>query len=141
MRNAAVLAFTVVALLAVSPGPNVAAQAGWTTLFDGTTLKGGLELLWLATGKEDFLLETSRRTVEMLGSHGLDPIYVETAGGHTWIVWRDYLRDSAQLIFDPDAVARLKATASARKKEAEAAPAAGAGAEAAVTGARGRVRL
>jgi hypothetical protein len=40
MRNAAVLAFTVAALLTIAPGPNVAAQAGWTTLFDGTSLKG-----------------------------------------------------------------------------------------------------
>ena len=35
-------------------------------------LKKGLKLVWFATGKDDFLIETTRATVEMLKKHGFD---------------------------------------------------------------------
>jgi enterochelin esterase family protein len=62
-------------------------------------LKKGLKLVWFATGREDFLLKTSRATVEMLRKHGFDVIYNETPGAHTWINWRLYLKDFARLLF------------------------------------------
>jgi enterochelin esterase family protein len=65
--------------------------------------KDGLELLWMATGKEDFLLETSRSSVELLKKHGFNVTYRETDGGHTWIVWREYLREFAPLLFQSGA--------------------------------------
>lgn len=61
--------------------------------------KEGLELFWFATGKDDFLVETSRATVEMFKKHGFDVIYKESAGGHTWINWRDYLNEFAPQLF------------------------------------------
>ncbi len=67
---------------------------------DDANLKKGLKLLWLATGKEDFLLGTSRATVELLKKHGFNPVYKETAGGHTWINWRDYLTEFAPQLFN-----------------------------------------
>jgi enterochelin esterase family protein len=66
---------------------------------DNTALKRGLKLLWFATGKEDFLLATTRATVEMLKKHGFDPVYRETTGDHTWINWRDYLHEFAPQLF------------------------------------------
>jgi enterochelin esterase-like enzyme len=63
-------------------------------------LKKGLKLFWLATGKEDFLLGTSRATVELLKKHGFSPVYKETAGGHTWINWREYLTEFAPQLFN-----------------------------------------
>ena len=66
---------------------------------DGAELKNGLKLLWFATGKDDFLVETSRATVEMLRKHGLDVVYKETAGAHTWINWRAYLHEFAPQLF------------------------------------------
>ena len=36
------------------------------TTLDDASLKEGLELVWFATGKDDFLIETSRATVAML---------------------------------------------------------------------------
>jgi enterochelin esterase-like enzyme len=66
---------------------------------DNAEFKKGLELVWFATGKEDFLLETSRMTVDMLKKHGFDVVYKESEGGHTWINWRDYLHEFAQLLF------------------------------------------
>jgi len=66
---------------------------------DNAALKKGLKLLWFATGKEDFLLNLSRDTVDMFKRHGFDVTYKETAGGHTWLNWRDYLNGFAQLLF------------------------------------------
>jgi len=61
--------------------------------------KKGLRLFWFATGKEDFLIETSRATVELFKKHGFEVEYKETEGGHTWLNWRDYLHEFAPLLF------------------------------------------
>jgi enterochelin esterase-like enzyme len=66
---------------------------------DNAQAKKGLKLFWFGTGKDDFLVETSRKTVEMLKKHQFDVTYDETAGAHTWIVWREYLRDFAPKLF------------------------------------------
>lgn len=70
---------------------------------DNAKGKDGLELLWFATGKDDFLIETTRSTVKMLKSHGLDAQLKETEGGHTWLNWRDYLGEFAPLLFQKSA--------------------------------------
>ncbi len=72
-------------------------------------LKKGLELVWFATGKEDFLIETSRATVALLEKHKFDVVYKESAGGHTWINWRQYLIEFAGLLFADGATARARA--------------------------------
>jgi enterochelin esterase-like enzyme len=61
--------------------------------------KQGLRLVWFATGKKDFLVQTSHATVEMLRKHGFDVTFKQTEGAHTWENWRDYLHKFAQLIF------------------------------------------
>lgn len=66
---------------------------------DDPALKKGLRLVWFATGNEDFLLQTSRDTVDMLKKHGFAVEYTETGGGHTWINWREYLNVFAQRLF------------------------------------------
>lgn len=66
---------------------------------DDPKLKDDLKVVWFATGKEDFLLETSRVTVKTLEKHGFKVTYNETGGGHTWANWRDYLYEFAQLLF------------------------------------------
>ena len=40
MRYAVLLALTMAGLFGLAPGSHVEAQSGWTTLFDGTSLKG-----------------------------------------------------------------------------------------------------
>ena len=62
-------------------------------------LKKDLRLFWFATGKDDFLLRTTQATVELMKSHGFSPVYKETEGGHTWIVWRDYLHEFVPQLF------------------------------------------
>lgn len=68
-------------------------------VLDNDELKQGLKLFWFATGKDDFLVETSRATVEMFKKHKFDVAYEEGEGGHTWIVWRQYLNEFAPQLF------------------------------------------
>ncbi|NLH74066.1 MAG: esterase [Verrucomicrobia bacterium] len=68
-------------------------------ILDDPQLKEGLKLFWFATGKDDFLVNTSRATVEMFKKHGFNVVYNETEGAHTWIVWRQYLHEFAQQLF------------------------------------------
>jgi enterochelin esterase-like enzyme len=68
-------------------------------VLDDAKLKKGLKLLWFATGKDDFVLATTRATVEMLKKHGFKVEFKETEGAHTWIVWRNYLNEFAPLLF------------------------------------------
>jgi enterochelin esterase family protein len=62
-------------------------------------LKEGLKLLWIATGKDDFLMPRTRETVTLLEKHAFKPVFKETAGGHTWVVWREYLNEFAPQLF------------------------------------------
>ena len=66
---------------------------------DDASLKPGLKLFWFATGKDDFLVATSRATVEMFKKHGFEVVYKETEGAHTWLNWRDYLNEFAPQLF------------------------------------------
>lgn len=66
---------------------------------DDPKLKDGLKLIWFSTGKDDFLLETSLATVNMLKKHDFNLVFKESSGGHTWNNWRDYLHEFAQYLF------------------------------------------
>ena len=68
-------------------------------ILDDTKLKKGLKLFWFATGKDDFLVATSRATVDMFKKHRFDVVYKETEGAHTWINWRNYLNEFAPQLF------------------------------------------
>lgn len=69
-------------------------------ILDDPKLKEGLTLFWFATGKDDFLVETSRATVELFKKHGFQVTYKESDGGHTWDNWRDYLHEFAPQLFE-----------------------------------------
>ncbi len=61
--------------------------------------KKGLKLFWFATGRDDFLVQVTRSTVDLFKAHGFTPVYQEGDGGHTWINWRDYLSRFAPQLF------------------------------------------
>lgn len=93
-------------IIGIQPNPamaNAPAGPSWeernAAALDNPAGKKGLKLLWFATGTEDFLLGTSRATVEMLRKHGYAVTYKETSGAHTWINWRLYLNEFAPLLF------------------------------------------
>ncbi len=58
-----------------------------------------LQLLWIACGKEDRLIEANRKFVDWLKGKGVQNTYLETPGGHAWLVWRRYLSDFVPLLF------------------------------------------
>ena len=58
-----------------------------------------LDLVYYAMGKDDFLYNTVAPTRAMLDKYGIEHVYNETAGGHTWINWRRYLADFAPRLF------------------------------------------
>jgi enterochelin esterase family protein len=86
-----------------SGGTNAPAGPTWEErhkdALDNAKLKKNLKLVWFATGKDDFLIETSRGSVAMLKQHGFNPVFNETDGGHTWINWRNYLHEFAPQLF------------------------------------------
>jgi enterochelin esterase family protein len=75
----------------------------WETVhaagLDNAALIKWTKLLWLATGVDDRLITNTRATVEILKRHGFEPEFLETPGAHTWLVWRDYLRQFAPRLF------------------------------------------
>lgn len=79
------------------PGPSF--EEKHQTILDDAKLKEGLRLFWFATGKDDFLVETTRATVAMFKKHGFQVVYRETDGAHTWDKWREYLREFAPQLF------------------------------------------
>ena len=62
-------------------------------------LKKGVKLFWLGIGKDDFLLDTHKKSLALLQKNGFQPEVKETDGGHTWINWRNYLNDFAPRLF------------------------------------------
>ena len=58
-----------------------------------------LDLVYYAMGKDDFLYNTVAPTRAMLTKHGIDHVYNESGGGHTWINWRRYLADFVPRLF------------------------------------------
>lgn len=91
------------AVTAPAPGQLTPAGEAWAkqhaAKLGDANLKKGLKLFWFATGKDDFLLGTTNATVALFKQHGFAPIYKETAGGHTWLNWRDYLNEFAPMLF------------------------------------------
>jgi enterochelin esterase family protein len=64
----------------------------------GTNKK--LKLLWIAIGKEDFLLNRNKPLDEALTASGINHTFKITEGGHSWPVWRKYLAEFAPMVFD-----------------------------------------
>jgi enterochelin esterase-like enzyme len=81
----------------VTPGPGFEERN--KAALDNASLKKGLKLLWIATGKEDAGRERTVKTVEMFKAHGFSPVYKESGRGHVWLNWRDYLAEFAPQLF------------------------------------------
>lgn len=58
-----------------------------------------LRLLYFAMGETDFLYNRVAPTRALFEKYGIDHIYNESPGGHTWINWREYLTDFAPRLF------------------------------------------
>jgi enterochelin esterase-like enzyme len=59
-----------------------------------------VKLFWIGCGKHDNLIgDGDRRLSELLTRRGIKHVFHETEGAHTWIEWRAYLREYAQVLF------------------------------------------
>lgn len=65
----------------------------------GTNAK--LNLLWIGCGRSDFLIQRNDRLAEVLKARGVNHVYRQTEGAHTYTVWRQYLGEFAPLLFQP----------------------------------------
>jgi enterochelin esterase-like enzyme len=59
----------------------------------------GPRLVWLTCGREDPFLAANRRVIAWLEQQGVSIAAGETAGGHTWPVWREDLVRFVPLLF------------------------------------------
>ena len=55
-------------------------------------------LYWIAIGNEDFLYDNVAEYRHWLDENGLPYTYYESAGGHTWLNWQDYICRFLQMI-------------------------------------------
>jgi enterochelin esterase-like enzyme len=58
-----------------------------------------LKLVWIACGTDDRLIELNRKLREWLKLKGVQHTAIETAGAHTWMVWRRNLAAFSSLLF------------------------------------------
>ena len=58
-----------------------------------------MRLFSISVGDKDFTLAGSKNLAEMLKKRGIKNDLHISGGGHTWINWRHYLNDYAQLLF------------------------------------------
>src|SRR5712692_3647389 len=58
-----------------------------------------LQLLWIACGKDDRLIDINRKFRAWLASKNIKHVDIETPGAHTWMVWRRNLTEFSSLLF------------------------------------------
>jgi enterochelin esterase-like enzyme len=68
-------------------------------LLSDPKLNDRIRLFWFATGKDDFVLPSTKAALAMLDQHNIRYRYKETEGGHTWPNWRAYLNEFVPLLF------------------------------------------
>ncbi len=81
-------------------GPFMNAESEFNeALSKPAALNSRLRLLWVGCGRQDFLYQANRQFVDLLKSKGVKVQYHETEGSHVWSVWRQYLNETALLLF------------------------------------------
>ncbi len=61
--------------------------------------KSGVDLYWIACGKDDFLYKSVQDLRKFLDDNKFPYQYFESTGGHTWTNWRIYLSELSQKLF------------------------------------------
>jgi len=77
------------------PPPNAIAGA----LADREAVNAKLKLLWIASGRDDFLLERNKEFTALLEKRKIRHQWLLTEGNHSWPVWRNYLGEFAPVLF------------------------------------------
>lgn len=74
-------------------------EAVATALDNPAATNEKLELLWIACGKDDFLLKRNEEFIALLKDKGIQHEWRLTEGNHSWPVWRIYLSELAPKLF------------------------------------------
>jgi enterochelin esterase-like enzyme len=64
-----------------------------------SSINDKMKLIWIAIGRDDFLIESNRKFNGWLESKKIKFSYKETEGVHSYNVWRRYLTEFAPLLF------------------------------------------
>lgn len=74
-------------------------EAVATALNAPEVANGQLKLLWIACGKDDFLLQRNEEFIATLKAANLHHEWLLTEGNHSWPIWRNYLADFLPRLF------------------------------------------
>jgi len=74
-------------------------EAVATALDNPASTNEKLKLLWIACGKDDFLLKRNEDFVSVLNEKGIRHEWRLTEGNHSWPIWRGYLGELAPKLF------------------------------------------
>ena len=103
MRTQHVPLFVVLSAAAAGFGAQAPAQPSASTitvaLTDPAATNQKLKLLWIACGKNDFLLKRNEDFLGVLKEKNLTYAWQLTEGDHSWPVWRGYLAELVQKLF------------------------------------------
>jgi enterochelin esterase family protein len=82
-----------------SAGSNNPQEAFKDVAANARKVDGQLDLLWIGCGTDDFAMPGANRLDEFLTANGIAHTFRKTEGEHTWIVWRQYLKELAPLLW------------------------------------------
>jgi len=60
---------------------------------------GGVKFYWLGAGTTDMAREGTMNLSKLVTEHGFKTSYREIPGRHYWFLWRDFLGEFAQVMF------------------------------------------
>ncbi|GAB3930435.1 esterase [Larkinella terrae] len=75
------------------------AETKYASVLNDPGFNKNKKLFWIEIGKDDFVMDANKKTMALLDKHQIKYQYKETAGGHTWINWRQYLNEYVPLLF------------------------------------------
>jgi enterochelin esterase family protein len=70
-----------------------------SALKDPKATDAALAVIWIACGKNDFLIENNKQLDSLLREKSIHHEFLITEGNHSWPVWRRYLAEFAPLLF------------------------------------------
>ena len=75
------------------------ADTKYAKVLNDPSFNKGKKLFWIGIGKEDFVMDSNKKTLALLDKHNIKYQYKESSGGHTWINWRQYLNEYTPMLF------------------------------------------
>ena len=75
------------------------AETKYATVLKDPNFNKNKKLFWIEIGKDDFVMDANTKTMALLDKYQIKYQYKETAGGHTWTNWRQYLNEFVPLLF------------------------------------------